>query len=243
VELLRCHGRGHRPCHSATLILGPPGAQSPRPAPAPPPAGASRPPGRALASVGVGGTGPGGSVPRGRGKRSAFPGPARSGGGIASLPWQGLSPLPQRPADLWPAGGPKPPASARPATGGRFSPAGSGAGLCYSRTCRSTENRRAGAAETQCVSCSRPDRRRPFRRCHGRGHRPCHSAALIPGQPGAQSPRPAPAPPSAGASRPPGRALASAIPGPAGLRGTVPHGRGKRMRFLFPPGLGAELPR
>jgi hypothetical protein len=42
-------GRGHRPCHSATLTLGPPGAQSPRPAPAPPPAGASRPPGRALA--------------------------------------------------------------------------------------------------------------------------------------------------------------------------------------------------
>ena len=36
-----------------------------------------------------------------------------------------------------PAGGPKPPASARPAHGGRFPPAGSGAGLCVSRTCRS----------------------------------------------------------------------------------------------------------
>jgi hypothetical protein len=42
----------------------------------------------------------------------------------------------------------------------------------------------------------------------GRGHRPCHSVPLPPGQPGAQSPRPAPAPPPAGASRPPGRALA-----------------------------------
>jgi hypothetical protein len=47
----------------------------------------------------------------------------------------------------------------------------------------------------------------------GRGHRPCHSATLIPGQPGAQSPRPAPAPPPAGASRPPGRALASCCAG------------------------------
>jgi hypothetical protein len=119
-ELHRCHGRGHRPCHSATLIPGPPGAQSPRPAPAPPSAGASRPPGRALASVGAGGTGLGGSVPRGRGKRGAFPGPARTGGGRSEsepptpLQWQGPSPLPQRHADPRPAGGPKPPASARP---------------------------------------------------------------------------------------------------------------------------------
>ena len=56
-------------------------------------------------------------------------------------------------------------------------------------------------------------------------------------RPGAQSPRPAPAPPTAGASHPPGRALASVPPGPAGLRGTVPCGRGKRgSRLLFPPG-------
>jgi len=55
-------------------------------------------------------------------------------------------------------------------------------------------------------------------------------------QPGAQSPRPAPAPPTAGASRPPGRALACVALGPADLRGTVPHGRGKRgSRFLIPP--------
>jgi hypothetical protein len=36
----RCNGRGQRPCHSVTLPLARPGAQSPRPAPAPPPAGA-----------------------------------------------------------------------------------------------------------------------------------------------------------------------------------------------------------
>ncbi len=53
---------------------------------------------------------------------------------------------------------------------------------------------------------------------------------------GGQSPRPAPDPPMAGASPPPGRALASVLPGPAGLQGTVPHGRGKRgSRFLAPP--------
>jgi len=56
-----------------------------------------------------------------------------------------------------PAGGQKPPASARPALSGRFSPAGSGAGLCVSRTCRSTGDRPTGAGETRCVSCSRPN--------------------------------------------------------------------------------------
>jgi hypothetical protein len=123
------------------------------------------------------------------------------------------APLPQRHVDPRPAGGPKPPASARPAHGGRFPPAGSGAGLRYAWTCRSTGNRRTRAGETQCVFCSRPERgnsQNPNRqrRCHGRGHRSCHSATLPLGQPGAQSPRPAPAPPPAGASRPPGRALA-----------------------------------
>ena len=64
----RCHGRGHRPCHSATLNPPLPGAQSPRPAPVPPMAGASHPPGRALASVGAGCTGLGGSVAPGAGE-------------------------------------------------------------------------------------------------------------------------------------------------------------------------------
>ncbi len=43
--------------------------------------------------------------------------------------WQGPSPLPQRHAGIRTSRGSKPPASARPAPGGRFSPAGSGAGL------------------------------------------------------------------------------------------------------------------
>ena len=77
----------------------------------------------------------------------------------------------------------------------------------------------------------------------GRGHRPCHSATLVLAQPGAQSPRPAPAPPPAGASRPPGRALASVSPGPAGLQSTVAQGRGKRgSRLRVPPGGARSLP-
>jgi hypothetical protein len=56
----------------------------------------------------------------------------------------------------------------------------------------------------------------------GRGHRPCRSAKAEPTPAGGQSPQPAPAPPLAGASHPPGRALACRVPGPAGLRGTVP---------------------
>jgi hypothetical protein len=63
-------------------------------------------------------------------------------------------------------------------------------------------------------------------------------AALASGPGGGQSPRPAPDP--AGASRPPGRALACVVPGSAGLQGTVPRGRGNAVRFLFPPGEGAE---
>ncbi len=68
----------------------------------------------------------------GAGKRGAFPVPARS----CIIPdarslWQGPSPLPQRHAGIRAGRGPKPPASARPAHGGRFSPAGSGAGLSW----------------------------------------------------------------------------------------------------------------
>ncbi len=140
--------RGPSPLPQRHVDPRPPGTQGPRPAPAPPPAGASRPPGRALASVAAGGTGPGGSVPCGRGKRMRFlfpPGGAfllialsgtdrdrgrRKTSRRHPLHWQGPSPLPLCHADPVPAGGPKPPASARPAPGGRFSPAGSGAGLC-----------------------------------------------------------------------------------------------------------------
>ena len=76
----------------------------------------------------------------------------------------------------------------------------------------------------------------------GRGHRPCHSARLAVVQPGAKAPD----------RRPPRhrRALHArrvghwpiVVPGPAGLRDTVRHGRGKRgSRFLVPPG-GAKAP-
>ena len=95
---------------------------------------------------------------------------------------------------------------------------------------------RVGGGNAGRVSLSRPKGRKASPGCHGKGHRLCHSARLITHPPGAQSPRPAPAPPSAGASRPPGRALASVLPGPAGLRGTVPRGRGNAVRFLIPPG-------
>jgi hypothetical protein len=168
--------------------------------------------------------------------------------------WQGPSPLPQRPADPWPAGGPKPPASARPALGGRFSPAGSGAGLCWygwhgswgQRTARAGK-RSAFPVPARTEAEDQSPNHQP--RCHGRGHRPCHSATLTSRPPGAQSPRPAPAPPPAGASRPPGRAIASAFPGPADLRGTVSHGRGKRGAFRGPaqrrnpfPRIGTSFP-
>jgi len=79
----RFNGRGHRPCHSATLASGPAGGQSPRPAPAPPPAGASPPPGRALASVPPGPAGLQGHRRVRAGKRAAFPVPARRGEGTA----------------------------------------------------------------------------------------------------------------------------------------------------------------
>jgi len=98
-----------------------PGAQSPRPAPAPPLAGASRPPGRALASVCPGPAGLQGTVARGRGKRgSRFLSPPKQAKALSTLQWQGPAPLPQRYAAPCPAGGPKPPASARPAPGGRW---------------------------------------------------------------------------------------------------------------------------
>ena len=72
-------GRGHRPCHSATLTLGRPGAKAPgqRP-PRPRRALLARRVGR-WPAVGAGRDGPGGSVAQGRGKRGAFPVPAQRG--------------------------------------------------------------------------------------------------------------------------------------------------------------------
>jgi hypothetical protein len=113
----RPSGKGHCLCQRATLPRGGPGAKARGQRP-------PRPrvhPRRALAAVGAGGDGFGGSLLRGRGKRGVFPFPTRSEA-------EGQTPNHQR-------------------------------------------------------------------RCHGRGHRPCHVGTVTLGEPGAQSPRPAPAPP------------------------------------------------
>jgi hypothetical protein len=73
-------------------------------------------------------------------------------GGAKALPpiqWQGPSPLPQHHADPTPTGGPKPPASARPAPGGRWPAFFPDLPVCGAPLC--TGGRNAGR-----VSCSRP---------------------------------------------------------------------------------------
>ncbi len=156
---LQWQGPSPRPQRHAAPC--PAGGQSPRPAPAPPPAGASHPPGRALAAVGAGCTGPGGGVTRGRGKRgSRFLIPSEGAKALSPLQWQGPSPLPQRYIVIRTSRGPQPPASARPAPGGRFAPAGSGAGLSWCPdppVCRAPS--RTGGGNAGRVSCSRPDGR------------------------------------------------------------------------------------
>ncbi len=123
------YGRGHRPCHSAVPGSGPAGGQSPRPAPAPPTAGASHPPGRALAFVAQGTMVFATPFRRGGGNAVRFLFPPGGTKALSPLQWQGPSPLPRRCAGIRTSRGPKPPANARPAHGGRFAPAGSGAGL------------------------------------------------------------------------------------------------------------------
>ncbi len=108
-------------------------------------------------------------------------------------------------------------------------PPPAGAGLRYSRTCRSTDQppartgkrgvfpvfaRRGGPVHSGMPGVS------------GRGHRPCHSATLPlasrgPKAPGQRPPRPR----RALLARRVGRCPA-VVHGPAGLRGTVLHGRG-----------------
>jgi len=134
-------GRGHRPCHSARLILDQPGAIAPGP----------RPPRhrRALCtrrvgrwpSVGPGPAGLRGSVPHGRGKRgSRFLIPPGEAKALSPLLCQGPSPLPQRHNTPCPAGAQSP----RPAP----APPPAGAGLCRSRTRRSAGHRRARAGKS-----------------------------------------------------------------------------------------------
>jgi hypothetical protein len=82
-------------------------------------------------------------------KRGAFPDSARRGISSFTASMAGAIAPATAPRCPLTSRGPKPPASARPALGGRFSPAGSGAGLCLSRTCRSTGHRPARAGETR----------------------------------------------------------------------------------------------
>jgi len=125
---------------------------------------------------------------------------------------QGPSPLPQHNSGIRTGRGPKPPASARPATGGRFSPTGSGAGLCFSRTSRSTGQRPARAGKRNAFPVPARTGESTITASMAGAIAPATSQRRDQDRPGAQSPRPAPAPPPAGASRPPGRALASVSP-------------------------------
>ena len=187
-------------------------ASKARPAPAPPKAGASRPPGQAPASV---------IVCR---AVSGWPRPEE----VARLllgcvftrthprhPWRRPSPSPLCKIGQPSGRGPqRPPASARPAHGGRFSPAGAGAGLWYLVPNRLWLNRHARAGARRCLALSRPanvgcvfTRTIPCMPWRRPSPSPLPDIAALTGR--ASKARPAPAPPSAGASRPPGRAPAS----------------------------------
>ena len=126
--------------------------------------------------------------------RVAFPGPGRRGvlHDARSL-WQGPSPLPQRYAGIRTSRGPKPPASARPAHGGRW-PAVFPDLPVYRAPSRA-------GGETRCVSCSRTEGRSPGCPVSLAGAIAPATAPHCPlGQPGGgHSPRLAPDPPPAGA--------------------------------------------
>jgi hypothetical protein len=101
--------------------------------------------------------------------------------------------------------GPKPPASARPAHGGRFAPAGSGAGFrcawgtgpveTWPLAGRGNAVRFLVPPGEAFVGCTFREGSGdwasedvPVNPCRGRGHRPCHSATPILCQPGAKAP-------------------------------------------------------
>jgi hypothetical protein len=217
----------------ATALRCPAGGRGPTP-----PADASRLPGRALASVFPGPTGLHGTVPRGRGKRDAFPVPARTGESTFTTSMAGaIAPATvlrrdqDRPGAQSPRPAPAPPPAGASRPPGRALASAGPIPAGLQGTVPSGRRKRGSRFLFP------PKRTTAPPRFNGRGHRPCHSTTPGSGPAGGQSPRPAPAPPPAGASHPPGRALASGSPGAAGLQGTVARGRGKRgSRFLFPPG-------
>ncbi len=168
----------------------PASGHSPRPAPAPPPAGALHPPGRALAFRGARTCRSTGDRPARAGEtRVAFPDPARTDESAAPAAMaEAIAPA-TAPCCPRASRGLKPPASARPAPGGRFAPAGSGAGLCLPEPAGLQGTVPLGRGEMR-VAFPVParDGLKHLHRCNGRGHRPCHSAMLPPGQPGAKAP-------------------------------------------------------
>jgi hypothetical protein len=154
------------------------------------------------------------------------------------LHWQGPSPLPQRHSGIRTGRGPKAPGqrptrprrALRPRRVGRWP-----LSLLDLRVYKAPF--RAGGGNAGRVSCSRPDGR-------SRGCPESLAGAIAPAtaprrdqdQPGAQAPGQRPPSPRRALCAHRGRALASVLPGPAGLQGTVARGRGKHgSRFLFPP--------
>jgi len=141
-------------------------------------------------------------------------------------PWRRPSPSPPRNIGKLHRTGLKGPASARPAIGGRFSPAGAGAGLCHCvpRRLRLNPHQRAGAR--QCLACSRPEQVVPlvgsvgcvFARTNAGAMAKAIAFATVPHFPPqgrASKARPAPAPPQGGRYPPAGSG--------AGLCHLVPH--------------------
>ncbi len=188
----------------------------------------------------------GGQAERADAVRFPYPSDPRRGG--ASMP---PSPMAEADASSTPSRMGRGPevcqnhtASARPAHGGCFSPAGSGAGLAWHMgTPMCGAPARAGGGNATRVSLIRPN---PAHRCFYTSLTMAKAGtSAIPRQlvqDRAVPPRlwPAPVPPPAGAPHPPGRAVASVPHDCTDVRGTVTHGRGKRHAFT-PPESGAAV--
>ncbi len=180
-------GRGHRPQPCA--VPWPAGGHSPRPAPAPPLGRALRPrrvgrwPFVALGPADLQGT-----VAHGRGNAVRFlipPGvevALRRRHGRGHRPCHSAALSHVQPGAKAP--GQRPP---RP-WAGRFSAAGSGAGLRCSWTCRSAGHRPAQAGDTQCVSCSRPETVQALSPLQWQGPSPLPQRHAVPRPTGAKAP-------------------------------------------------------
>jgi len=204
----------------ATALRCPAGGRGPKP-----PAGASRPPGRALASVFPGPTGLRGTVPPGRATALSPP------------QWQGPSPLPQCCAGIRTGRGPKAPGQRPPRPRralharrvGRWPLLVQGLPVYRAPS-------RAGGGNAGRVSCSRPNGRQPHPASMAGAIAPATAPRRDQDQPGAKAP----------GQRPPRhrRALRTRrvgrwplfLPDLPVCRAPSRAGGGNAMRFLFPPG-------